>query len=195
MQIKDIANVITGYTFRGAVKPENNGNVFVFQAKDLVRGKLVTDINSLTRIIHEVKEYSGYLKKNDVLLVARGMKSGAFRSTVFISNAQNVIPSSSVHIIRVTVPNVLPEYISQYLNSSKGQDDLSEIVSGSYIGAILRKDLENVDIPIPSVQKQKTIVNLFNNIQEQQSISNQENKIKQNIINSIYRKVKLYDYS
>jgi restriction endonuclease S subunit len=84
---------------------------------------------------------------------------------------------------------VLPEYISQYLNSSKGQDDLSEIVSGSYIGAILRKDLENIDIPIPSVQKQKTIVNLFNNIQDQQSISNQENMIKQNIINSIYRKV------
>lgn len=189
MLLKDIAQVITGYTFRGAINPDNNGNAFVFQAKDLVREVLVTTTDSLTRIVHEVKEYSGYLKKNDVLLIARGMKSGAFRSTVFLADAQNVISSSSVHIIRITALNVLPEYISQYLNSKNGQDTLSEIVSGSYIGAILRKDLEIIDIPVPSMPKQKTIVNLYHNIQEQQKITDQENKIKQNIINSIYRKV------
>ena len=84
---------------------------------------------------------------------------------------------------------VLPEYVSHYLNSDKGQSDLSEIVSGSYIGAILRKDLEDIEIPVPSMQKQKIIVNLYHNIQEQQKIVDREIEIKSNIINSLFRKV------
>ena len=171
MRLKNIAQVIHGYTFRGSIKPENNGNVLVFQAKDLIQSKPVTSIESLARIMLLTKGYAGYLRKHDVLLVARGMKSGAFRSTIFMSDVREVIPSSSVLVVRMTNEGVLPEYVSHYLNSDKGQSDLSEIVSGSYIGAILRKDLEDIEIPVPSMQKQKIIVNLYHNIQEQQKLS------------------------
>lgn len=186
-KLHHVSEVIAGYTFRGAVKPDITGNLFVFQAKDLVQGLPFENTETLTKISHDTPGYSGRLQKNDVLLVARGMRSGAFRSTIFIADESNVIPSSSVHVIRVTSKDVLPEYLSHYLNSKEGQDALSQIISGSYIGALPRKGLEKIDIPIPSLRKQEALINLFRNIREQQKIIDREKKIKQNIINATFK--------
>lgn len=186
--LHEIATVIAGYTFRGAVKPDNNGDIFVFQAKDLVQGEPFEDVRTLTKISHVIiPGYMGRFKKNDILLVARGMKSGAFRSTLFVSEAQSVIASSSVHVIRITTADILPEYISHYLNSKKGQESLSQIASGSYICVLSRKELEKISIPIPNLYKQRAIVHLHRNIREQQKIIGRQNEIKQNIINATFR--------
>jgi restriction endonuclease S subunit len=187
MKLHEASTIITGYTFRGAIKPDTSGDLFVFQAKDLVQGSPFEDAETLTKISRDTLGYSGRLQKNDVLLVARGMKSGAFRSTTFIANESNVIPSSSVHVIRVTSKEVLPEYLSHYLNSTEGQESLTHIISGSYIGALPRKELEKIDIPIPPLRKQEALINLFINIREQQKIIDREKEIKQNIINATFK--------
>jgi restriction endonuclease S subunit len=187
MKLSDVSEVIAGYTFRGAIKPDANGNFFVFQAKDLVQGLPFENVATLTKISHHAPEYSGHLRKNDILLAARGMKSGAFRSTTFIADESNVIPSSSVHVIRVTSKEVLPEYLSHYLNSKEGQDAVSQIISGSYIAALPRKELEKTHIPIPSLRKQEALINLFRNILAQQKIIDRETQIKQNMIHAVFK--------
>ena len=187
MKLHDVATVIAGYTFRGAIKSDNNGDMYVFQAKDLIQGEPLEDVGTLTRIFRDALGYSGYLQHDDVLLIARGMKSGAFRSTVFASDASNVIASSSVHVIRITGSDVLPEYVSHYLNSREGQDNLSQIISGSYIGDLTRSELEKIKIPIPPIQKQEVLLNLYRNMREQQKILNRKSKINQNIINETFK--------
>lgn len=69
---------MVGYAFREAITLDKNGNVFVFQAKDLVRDEFVADVTSLKLIVLDTVSYNGYIKKVDVLLVARGMKAGCF---------------------------------------------------------------------------------------------------------------------
>lgn len=187
MELHEIATVIAGYTFRKAIKPDIDGNIYVFQAKDLIQAEPFRSVGTLTRISHDIPEYTGHLKQNDVLLVARGMKSGSFRSTVFDINDTNVLASSSVHVVRITTDNVLPEFLSLYLNSKEGQDALSGIVTGSYIGALPRKELEKIKIPIPPLQKQKTLIQLYQNIKEQEQLINRQNEIKQNIINATFK--------
>lgn len=189
MKLNDIATLIAGYTFRDAIKPDKKGNLFVFQAKDLVYGEFVADVSALTPITFDLAGYGGYLKKNDVLVIARGMKTGTFRSTIFKSNVSNVIASSSVHIIRITAPNVLPEYVSHYLNSKNGQKSLSEIVTGSYIGALPRRLLEQLKIPVPDLRKQKAIVDLYQNMQMQQKILDRRNELKQQILDAIFTNI------
>jgi len=180
--------VIAGYTFRGAIRPDSSGDVFVFQAKDLVQAEPCEDVSDLTKISHESLRATNYLMKNDILLVARGMKSGAFRSTVFVSEALNVIASSSVHIIRITSQKALPCYVSHYLNSKRGQASLTQIVSGSYIGVLPRKKLlEEIKIPVPPLQTQQAIIKLYRNIKDQQKIVSRQNIIKQNILNETFR--------
>ena len=187
MQINDIAEVVTGYTFRGAIRADANGNTFVFQAKDLVRGEPFVEVNVLTKIFHEGRTDAGVLRKDDVLLVARGMKPGSFRSTIFASEASNVVASSSVHVIRVKAANVMPEYISHFINSKEGQDSLSQIVSGSYIGAVPRRELEKIEIPIPPLRKQAALVHLYQNLREQERVLDRKREIAQNIIDATFK--------
>ncbi len=187
MKLYEIATVIAGYTFRGAVQPDSNGDIFVFQARDLVQNEPFEDTHTLTKVSHVIPGYLGRLKKNDVLIVARGMKAGAFRSTLFVSEEQNVIASSSVHVIRIITADILPEYISHYLNSREGQEALSQIVSGAHIGMLPRKELEKINIPALDLDKQRAIVYLYRNIREQQKVINRQNEIKQNIINATFR--------
>lgn len=194
MKLHELGIVIAGYTFRGAIKPDNTGNIYVFQAKDLVQGVPCDSASTLTKVSHEIPGYSGHLRKNDVLLVARGMKSGAFRSTTFVSDNPNVVASSSVHVIRITKPNILPEYVSHYLNSKDGQDALTQIISGSYIGALPRRELEKIDIPMPPLDKQKILVDLFRNIRDQQKILEREKELKENIINATFKMLLKYEH-
>jgi restriction endonuclease S subunit len=184
-KLSGIADVIAGYAFRGAIEPDPNGNVFVAQAKDIVMGEPF-DVNVLTRIKFNVINYPSYLKKNDVLIISRGMKAGAFKAAIFCSDATNVIVSSSVNIIRVKDQNILPEYVMCYLNSNDGQEALSEFISGSYIGALSRKNLEEIKIPIPPVQKQKMIFDLHKNIAQQQKVLERKARINRNISNLIF---------
>ncbi len=187
MYIKDVAKVISGYTFRKAMEPDKNGNILVFQAKNISQGELVSNTEELTKIKHEIFGYKNYIKESDILLVSRGMKSGSFRSAVYIAKDKNVIASSSVHIIRVTDKKILPEYLSLYLNSQEGQKSLSEEISGSYIGSLPRKRLEEIKIPIPDLKKQKAIIDLYRNIKEQEKITNRKKQIKETIINSTFK--------
>lgn len=189
MELGDIVNITPGYAFRGAITPDKDGNIFVFQAKDLVRNEPVADTTNLTPISFNMPGYAGHLQFNDVLLIARGLKAGAFRSTVFKSEATNVIASASIHILRVTSPNALPEYLSHYFNSKDGQNALSEIVSGSYIGALPRRKLEKINIPIPELQKQKAIVDLYQNMRTQKSILERRNELKQQIIEATFTNI------
>ncbi len=191
MELQDIAMVTLGYAFRAAITPDDDGELCVLQAKDLVRGEIHIGTKGLTRIPANLPGYVGHLKNDDVLLVARGLKAGAFRSAVFKSDALNVIASASIVIIRVFSPDVLPEYISHYLNSKQGQDALANIVTGSYIGALPRKELEKIKIPIPSIEKQRTLLDLYQNIQEQQRVMNRQSEINQNIINATFKNLTL----
>lgn len=115
------------------------------------------------------------------------MKPGSFRSTIFASEASNVVASSSVHVIRVKAANVMPEYISHFINSKEGQDSLSQIVSGSYIGAVPRRELEKIEIPIPPLRKQAALVHLYQNLREQERVLDRKREIAQNIIDATFK--------
>lgn len=187
IELCKFSTVISGYAFRGAIESDSKGNVLVVQAKNISASDPIVDIYPLTRAMFDVSGYAGYLQKNDVLIVARGMKSGAFRATVFFTDEMNVIASSSVYIIRIKDKNILSEYVAYYLNSTNGQDALADVISGSYIGALPRKELEGMAIPLPSLQKQQAIVNVHKNILAQQKILDRRRQINSNITNAIFK--------
>lgn len=185
MKISNFAEVINGYTFRGAIEPLKNGDIFVLQAKDIVSGQNVTDIDKLTPIAFTGTRTASFLQKDDVLIVSRGMGIGSFRSAVFSLETTNVIASSSLLIIRIKKKEILPEYVSLYFNSPDGQNKILETVAGSYIRAISRQKLkEEIEIPIPPLEKQESLIKLNQNIKQQEKIYNRKKQLKQEIINA-----------
>lgn len=180
-QLKNIANTSSGYTFREAIKPSKEGNIFVLQAKNINADKYIDKLDELTRVSLDIPRSNSYVSIDDVLLTSRG--SNNFRSTVFKDAAKNVVASSSVNIIRVKDSRILPEYLAMYFNSSEGQLMLSQIVSGNYIKTLLRKNMEDLTIPVPPIDKQRAIIALNENIRKQQKIAERRNQLVSNIIN------------
>ena len=188
-EIKKIANILPGYTFRSAVEPDPRGDTWVFQAKDVVQGVPFNTVSSLTKISHTVVGKTGRLEKNDIILVARGMKTGTFRSTTFMVNSPHVVASSSVYIIRITHPDCIPEYVSLYLNSKDGQNALMGIVSGSFVGVLLKHRLEELEIPLPTLDQQKLIIALQGNIRAQETLVVRQLQLKRDIADALFKKL------
>lgn len=187
MELRDVAEVKAGYPFRRAIVPDRDGNVAVFQARDVVPGEVVTETNMLVRTSQVFPSSDVFLRKGDILLVARGMKSGAFKASLFMSDACDVLASSSVHVIRVTSRNVIiPEYVMHYLNSWMGQNALLQIVSGSYVGAISCRKLRHIVIPVCSLEKQQRIIDLHHNLLEQLEILSRKTKINEEILDTTF---------
>ncbi len=179
LQIKDITDVITGYTFRTAIHNDDNGDISIIQAKDILHNGQVNCMD-IPKITIENFRSNAILKQNDVLLSCRGV----FRAGVLDENLKNAIGSASLYILRLKDNKVLPEYLSIYLNSNIGQRQIKQILSGTIIKTILRKELENLSIIIPSIKKQKQIIDIYKNWQKREDLLNKKIIFNKNIANS-----------
>ena len=186
-KLSKIADIVSGYTFRGSIENDPKGQIFVLQAKNISANQDVATIDDLVTISDKSLRNPYFLERNDVLVVSRGSGAGSFRSAIFALDDINVMPSSSVHVIRIKDVTVLPKYVSLYLNSQDGQKTLAQIVTGaSYIQSILVKNLTDFPIPIPPIHTQKSIISLHENIIDQERIFKRKQEIQKTIINASF---------
>lgn len=186
-ELSEIAKIVSGYTFRGSIENDPKGQIFVLQAKNISANQDILNTLDFVTISDKSIRAPHFLEHNDILLVSRGSGAGSFRSTVFATEATNVMPSSSVHVIRIKDVTVLPKYVCLYLNSQNGQKSLSQIVTGaSYVQSILIKNLSDFPIPIPPIHTQKSIISLHENMQAQEKILKRKNQLKQSIISATF---------
>lgn len=186
-KLSQIADIVSGYTFRGSIENDLKGDIFVLQAKNISVNEDILNTMDLVTISDKSIRNPYFLEHNDILLVSRGSCIGSFRSAVFATDDKNVMPSSSVHIIRIQDVTVLPKYVSLYLNSLEGQKSLAQIVTGaSYIQSILVKNLIDLEIPIPPIHTQKSIIALHENITDQERIFKRKQEIQKTIINATF---------
>ena len=189
LPLKSIAAASTGYTFRGALKPVANGDTVVIQAKDIGQDEYIDDLENLTRTDFKIPRSKAFLKKDDVLLSSRGSGPGSFRATVFKADVENVIAASSVFIIRTTSNDIVPEYLALYLNSGDGQKKLYKKVSGSSIQIINRSALEDLQVSIPSMENQCTLIKLSENISRQMKLRERKSAINMNLFSEVLKQV------
>lgn len=186
-KLSQLADIVSGYTFRGSIENEPNGDIFVLQAKNVQTNQDIDDLTGFTTITDKSLRNPYFLQHNDILLVSRGSGLESFRSAVFVSDEPKVMPSSSVHVIRIQDVTVLPKYVSLYLNSEIGQKELLQIVTGgSYIQSILIKNLIDFKIPMPPIHVQKSIIALHENITDQERILKRKQELQKNIINASF---------
>jgi len=104
-KLKDITTVQMGYTFRGAIKNNDDGNMFVISAKD-VRNNFIITNKGLKKIDHPINK-NRLLKEDDVILSNRMY----FKASVVDIN-ENTIAASSIYVLRVDKKIILPEYLA-----------------------------------------------------------------------------------
>jgi hypothetical protein len=187
LKLKKIATVYSGYAFRKAVVHSDIGAIKVIQTKDITASESILNTNGLMKISAEIPRSNSFVQSGDVLLASRG--AGNHKAAVFGSNEVNVVASASLYIIRSKNKNVLPEYLSLFLNSAEGQNQLSQITTGAYIQNISRSNLEELNIPVPLMEIQETLLALQKNIWQQRVILQRNNEIKNNIISQVIKTI------
>jgi restriction endonuclease S subunit len=174
--LKDIAEVITGYTFRTALQGKENSSLFVLQAKNILDNSSV-DEDGLDGIDFENYWSKAIVKKGDVVISSKGN----FRAGAINQGLKNIIATSSVYILRPKSDNILSEYLAIFLNSQKGQKQINEKSTGAVINTILRKDLENIKVALPDIETQKKIIDLYHTGKKLRDALNKKMKLVSSI--------------
>lgn len=185
-RIYNIADISIGYSFREAIRQSSDQSaVPVIQAKNIRKDDLYVGSDDLIFTENLGFKENAFIQKNDVVIGSRGV----FRAGVVASEA-NTIASASVFILRVTnQTSLLPEYLAVYLNSTAGQRQLTKKLATGAIKSIRKRDLMEMVLPVPSVEQQQNIVNLYQNILKQTHLLKQKLNIYKNVSTSIFNAI------
>ena len=137
-------------------KPEGDGIFAYLQAKDFDSdGRLARELHAdlqASKLTHKHQLYP-----NDILFAAKGSKNFA---TLYEAHNPLAVASTTFLIIRVKGGMVLPEYLTWYINTPNMQSNLQLLSKGTSIKAISKKSLESLEIPVPSIDNQRVILEI-----------------------------------
>ncbi len=160
-KIGELASIRSGYAFRGKIESRTDGNIHVFQPKDILDGKL----SGSHALIHpsDYKLNDHLLSKGDILITNKGT---GFNSLLFNGEPAQSVASSSFFVIKVRPDLISSEYLFWFLNEPDVIEGLLKIVGGTSIPTLSKKDLENFEIMVPPKEIQKRITDLNEALRE-----------------------------
>ncbi len=155
-KIKEIANVRIGVY----MKPTEVADVYYLQVSDFdLQGDLVGELKPM--ISSHDNLYNKVLANDDLLFAAKGSRNFCYHHINY--NDYYYVASSSFLVINnICKDMVLPEYLNWYLNRTDVLNELKSSAMGTSIVSITKPTLENFEICLPSLIKQKQIVYLSN---------------------------------
>lgn len=108
------------------------------------------------------------LKKNDVIFKA---KSGDNTAAIIDIDEEKVVATSHFIILTVKDTNILdPQYLVAYLNSEQAEDYFDRNSEGSVLSIIKLKTLEDIEIKLIDIEKQKEISKVYKLVKEEKEI-------------------------
>lgn len=157
--IADIADVRTGYTFRGATGKGFGLPVRAAQIGDL-RGVTEFRPGDLSWARWEGRGEVPALRPGEILLAAKGSHN---RAALFLSDADDepVVPSSQFLVLTLSPQAGLSaSYLCWALNYTSTQRQLADQQRGTNIASLSKAALLNIRIPVPSEEVQARILRL-----------------------------------
>tara|TARA_R110000850_G_scaffold269830_1_gene402368 strand:- start:10188 stop:10778 length:591 start_codon:yes stop_codon:yes gene_type:complete len=156
-KICEIANVHSGHPFRGAITPDEDGDVHVVQVKNNLPSGEIIRHNLITTTL-KTKKTPDWLLNGDILFIAKGSKN--FSSLVQDNLPQQTVCSSHFFLIRVKPEfkkKITPEFLCWQLNQQPAQRYFKATAEGSMHLSIRRQVLENAPIKVLTLEKQKQL--------------------------------------
>jgi restriction endonuclease S subunit len=174
INLNEVAEIQTGYSFRGAVRDDGRG-VMVVRARD-VSSDLIISGDHLPCVQQDFPN-TKLLSRGDILLTSRG----SFRAGVADIGAP-AVASSSLFTLRLHSNAYIPEFLALYLNSAHAQSYLLQSAKGATIQSLSISDLESLSIPVLPIERQKLLVELQQNVETQTVLL----RSKLDVVNEIY---------
>ncbi|MCG8427181.1 MAG: restriction endonuclease subunit S [Chromatiales bacterium] len=155
MKLKQIADVAMGYSFRSRLERVDGGNISVIQMKDLSEDNQL-EVSNLMQIDKEGMKRPQFVQQNDIVLRSRGQTYTAVLIDQDVGEAVLAAP-----LLRIRVGEaVLPAYLYWYINLPATQAWLMSQAEGTKTPMISKQVLEGMEVVVPPLKRQQTIVQL-----------------------------------
>jgi hypothetical protein len=166
VELKKIASVQMGFSFRSRLEATRSGAVAVIQMKDLADNNRV-DCSGLTLVETECPKEHHLVKPGDLIFRSRGLTA---TSAILKDDPGVAVVSAPLLRIRVDEGSVLPEYLNWFISQPPAQCYLTSRAGGTAQKMIGKEDLESLEVYLPSLERQRTIVDLAALADEEQRI-------------------------
>lgn len=160
VKIADCAEVMSGFSFAGALKDDPYGTLQVITARHIGEGdKYEYKESDRFRITPEREiDEKYFLKSGDILFMSKGAKNQA---VMIASVPQPSIAPSSFFILRVgRIAPVDPGYLLWAINQQPIRNSVNELRTGAGTPMIPRRGFGAIEIPLPDLETQRKIAKL-----------------------------------
>ncbi len=173
-RLGDIATIRQGYHFRKKIEHNPDGDICVVQSGDITANRVASE--GLVRVSGERIKPEYHLQPRSLLLKARGTNY-----TAALFDIEGIKAVAAYHFLVVAIQNheLLPKYLTWFVNRPQSQYFLSQVASGSYIKALSPQALATFEVTIPSIEQQELIVNI-DHLAQRESVILDEIKAKRN---------------
>lgn len=122
------------------------------------------------------------LKDWDILVTSKWSRT---ISILYKESYWPSIASSTFFILRIKNQNIIPEYLSLYLNEALKTPYFKNHFSGGTVPSIPKSVIENYEIAIPTLDNQQTFIELYHAHKIQLNIYDELKTKKSQLINSL----------
>lgn len=168
MLLSEITEITTGLNYKQKDLSDNPMAIPLIQVKDIQNNTL--DKNTVIKINKECTDPRLMLQNRDIIFAAKGNRNFAYH---YRGELDKATPSSTFFIIRLKRNNVLPEYLTWYLNSKPAQDFFRDSVHGTFIPSISKAVISKMDVPVPDINTQQIIIKLNSWQQKEKALTSQ----------------------
>ncbi|PAV27785.1 hypothetical protein CIL05_20110 [Virgibacillus profundi] len=155
--LKDIATLFRGFNVGSKNKENSDGKFRIVRLSDVQNGKIMMNTLSRYHIENNAKINMYELQEDDVILSIRG---NSLKAAVVPEDDEDLLLSQNFIGIRCN-NRLNPDYLKVYLESPLGQYLLTNKMSGTAIPTLSKKDIETLEIPLPSIEEQKHMMELY----------------------------------
>lgn len=154
-----IADVRMGVTLRGrdATRPDSKGSCRMIRISDITNDGHLTNPDLAQFEPGEPIKRDLFLRPGDILFPNRGIRTTAH---VFRQQDANVIVGAQFFIIRVDHSVADPQYVAWYLRTEVASQHFQLRRKGTLVQTVQRKDIEELQLPLPSLALQHKVVEL-----------------------------------
>lgn len=172
--LKDISSIQTGLFAKTAAV----GDIVYLQAKHFNEdGYLKYTLDPDLKATPANEKH--LLQTSDILFAAKGNKN--FASLYEIHN-QPCIASTSFFVIRITNSVIIPEYLVWFLNHPETQKILKAKAIGTSMASISKSVLESLQIDVPEINTQKTILQITYLRKREKELKHQLESLREQLI-------------
>lgn len=138
-------------------------------------------------IADDVLKVDNLAKKGDILIRLREPNIAVYID----NNYEDLVISSLMAVIRTNTEEILPQYLAFYLNSDFIRSQLLQDVTLGAIKMIKVSDIQNLEIVVPSIQKQRLLINTIDTFNKEEvlleSLIAEKQKLKKSVFETVIK--------